>query len=177
MESLEIFAIQFALSVLVFALAAKWYVVPWLSEKPILFALEVLIIPHAFRHIGMIFLTPVVVSPDLPNSFAVAAGYGDLASGILAIVALVALRRNWGAAITLVWVFNITGTVDLLNALRQAEAVPYFGAAWYIPTFLVPLLLVTHVMIFVRLLKRGREIAESSPPQSTGFLNATKEYL
>jgi hypothetical protein len=31
-----------------------------------------------------------------------------------------------------------------------------FGAAWYIPTLFVPLLLVTHFMIFVRLLKRAR---------------------
>ena len=50
---------------------------------------------------------------------------------------------------------KINGTVDLLNALRHVNVAPNFGAAWYIPTFLVPLLLVTHFMIFVRLLKRG----------------------
>jgi hypothetical protein len=55
----------------------------------------------------------------------------------------------------LVWLFNIVGTADLLNALRQADAVPHLGTTWYIPTFLVPLLLVTHVMIFARLLRRG----------------------
>ncbi len=39
---------------------------------------------------------------------------------------------------------NIVGTVDLLNALRQVDVAPGFGAAWYIPTFLVPALFVTH---------------------------------
>ncbi len=53
----------------------------------------------------------------------------------------------------MVWLFNVLGTVDLLRALRHANAVPDMGAAWYIPTFVVPLLLVTHVMIFARLLR------------------------
>lgn len=154
MDSAEIFVVQFALSIIVFALIARWYVSPFLSEKPLHVALAILILPHAFRHIGLTFLTPAVVSVDMPTTFATAAGYGDFASGILAIIALIALRRNWSLAIGAVWVFSIVGTVDLLNALRQADAIPHFGAAWYIPTFLVPLLIVTHVMIFVRLVDR-----------------------
>lgn len=54
----------------------------------------------------------------------------------------------------LVWVFNIVGTVDLLYALSHPDAVPSLGAAWYIPTFFVPLLLITHFMIFARLLRK-----------------------
>ncbi len=55
----------------------------------------------------------------------------------------------------LVWLFNIVGTVDLANALRHVDVAPKFGAAWYIPTMLVPLLLVTHFLMFKRLLVRG----------------------
>ncbi len=55
-----------------------------------------------------------------------------------------------------VWLFNVVGTVDLLNALRHVEVVSDFGSVWYIPTFFVPLLLVSHIMIFARLLKLGR---------------------
>ncbi len=69
--------------------------------------------------------------------------------------ALIALRTGWAGALALVWIFNIAGTVDLLNALRHVDVAPYFGAAWYIPTFLVPVLLVTHLMIYIRLLRRG----------------------
>jgi len=68
----------------------------------------------------------------------------------------IALRTGWARALALVWLFNILGAVDLLNALRHANVVTDFGAAWYIPTFFVPLLLVTHFMIFARLLRRGR---------------------
>ena len=81
---------------------------------------------------------------------------GTLSAAWLALLSLVALRGGWGLALALVWLFNIVGTVDLLNALRHADAVPDLGATWYIPTFWVPLLLVTHVMIFARLLRRGR---------------------
>ena len=59
-----------------------------------------------------------------------------------------------GGAITFVWLFNIIGTFDLANALRQPDAIASFGAAWYIPTFFVPLLLVTHFLIFKELLTK-----------------------
>ena len=55
-------------------------------------------------------------------------------------------------ALALVWLFNVVGTVDLVNALRHTGVAPLFGSAWYIPTMLVPLLLVTHFLIFKRLL-------------------------
>jgi hypothetical protein len=167
METIEIFGVQFVLSVIAFSLIAKWYAAPWLAEKTTQVALGMLILPHAFRHIGLTFLTPAVVDEAMPSTFATAAGYGDFASGLLAILALVALRRSWAVALGLVWIFSLVGTVDLLNALRQAEAVPYFAAAWYIPTFLVPLLIVTHVMIFTRLLNRGVANVEQTQPLAT----------
>ncbi|MFT7304424.1 MAG: hypothetical protein ACI8UZ_003280, partial [Akkermansiaceae bacterium] len=54
-----------------------------------------------------------------------------------------------------VWIFNFVGSIDLVNALRQTEAVPHLGATWFIPTFLVPILLVTHVLIFTCLLRNS----------------------
>lgn len=160
METLEIFGLQFVLSLLVVGLIGRWYVAPWLSEKSLNFALGILILPHAFRHLGLTFLTPAVVGADMPVSFAISAGYGDFISGLLAILALVALRQNWTIGLGVVWLFSIIGTADLLNALRQAEAVPHFAAAWYIPTFVVPLLLITHVMIYARLLGDRRKNAQ-----------------
>jgi hypothetical protein len=115
-----------------------------------------LLIPHATRHLGLVFLVPSITNGAPPELFAQAAAYGDLISGLLAIAAMIALRGNWRFAIGLVWIFNVVGTVDLLNALRQAEAVPYLGATWYIPTFWVPILLITHWLIFRRLIQVAR---------------------
>jgi hypothetical protein len=153
MDSQAIFLLQFVLSLLVIALIARWVVAPWLAEQPLNEALFWLTLPHAFRHVGMVFLVPGVVAQPLPDSFAIPAAYGDLLAGVLALLALVLLKAQRPAAIAVVWIFNIIGTADLLNALRHVDIPPLLGAAWYIPTFLVPLLLVTHYMIFVRLLK------------------------
>jgi hypothetical protein len=146
-----IFVLQFVLSIIAFGLLARWYAAPWLAGKSLETALMILIAPHAFRHIGMSFLVPALNHPGMPLDFATSAAYGDLLSGILALVALIALRGRWILAIPLVWLFSIIGIIDLSNALRQDDAILYMGATWFIPTFLVPLLLVTHVMVVARL--------------------------
>jgi hypothetical protein len=156
MDTLAIFGLQFFLSLVVWGLIAKWLLAPWLEKQSPHDALFWLTLPHAFRYMGMVFLVPGVVARPLPDAFAIPAAYGDLLTGVLALLALIALRSGWAGALALVWLFNIVGTVDLLNALRQADVVVDFGAAWYIPTAFVPLLLVTHAMIFSRLFRRGR---------------------
>jgi hypothetical protein len=162
MNTLTIFGTQFVLSVIMFALIARWFVAPWLTQKPLHVALMVMILPHAFRHLGLSFLVPGLVADPIPRSFATAAAYGDFTSGLLAILALVALRGRWRLALPLVWLFSLVGTVDLVNALRQAEAVPHLLTTWYIPTFVVPVLLVTHGMIYARLLKHAPQRSASS---------------
>ncbi len=153
MNTLEVFGAQLVMSLIVFSMLAKWSVSPWLSTKPLKIALMILIAPHALRHLGLTFLVPSVVEPSLPSSFALTAAYGDFISGLLAILALVALRRDWTSSTPIIWLFSIVGMLDLMNALSQAEAVPSLAGTWYIPTFWVPILLVTHVMIFLRLIK------------------------
>lgn len=157
MSSLEIFLTQLMMSILAFSLFAKWYVWPWLSQKTNNQALILLIAPHVLRHMGLSFLVPTVADAQIPMSFANAAAYGDFISALLALLALVALRKNWGIAFLLVAFFNVIGFMDLINALRQAEAIPYLAATWFIPTFFVPVLLVSHIMIFVRLLGMQNE--------------------
>ncbi len=153
MTTQAIFVLQFVLSVTLFTLVTRWMVAPWLGTQSQQNALFWLTLPHAFRYIGMVFLVPGVVAQPLPDYFAIPAAYGDLAASVLAILALVLLRIGWKGTLGVVWLFNIVGTVDLLNALRHVEVVSDFGSVWYIPTFFVPLLLVSHFMIFARLLK------------------------
>ena len=151
-----IFLSQFALSLVVMGLLARWYAAPWLAEKSLKVALTFLIVPHAFRHIGLAFMVPALNQPGMPLEFATPAAYGDLLSGILALVVLIALRGRWATAIPLAWVFSIVGLADLANALRQDDAILHMGATWFIPTFVVPILLVTHVMVIARLVKHAK---------------------
>ncbi len=153
MDTRDIFLLQLGLSLAVTALFFVWYLRPWLRDKPLEIALIVLIAPHAFRHVGMTFAVPGVVGPSMPNGFATTAGYGDLAAGLLALLAIIALHRNWPFKLGFVWLFSFVGIADLANALRQTEAIAHMGAMWFVPTFFVPLLLVTHVMVVARLLR------------------------
>ncbi len=152
MSPQSVFGLQFLLSLLVFSLSAKWLVAPWLARHSRNEGLFWLTMPHVFRSIGVVFLGPGVLSQGPPSFLTIPTVYGGLITGVLALLALVSLRIDWKDAVAAVWIFNIVGTIDLLNIVRHAEA--NFGAAWYIPTLLVPLLLVTHVMIFDRLPKR-----------------------
>lgn len=157
MSAIVIFSLQFSMSFIVYALIAQWFIRPWIAKKTDHEALILLILPNAFRHIGLLFLTTGFVASPLPSAFAEPAAYGDLITALLALLAMIALRNRWVLALPLVWFFNIVGTLDLLNALFQGirlDVFSNFGAAWYIPTFLVPALLVTHIMIFIRLVKR-----------------------
>jgi hypothetical protein len=105
----------------------------------------------------MVFLVPTVVGPALPASFAVPAAYGDLLAGLLALAAIGALRARSRIALPLTWVFNVIGLLDLVHAFYQGLANDVqLGAAYFIPTFVVPALVVTHVMIFRMLVRHPR---------------------
>jgi hypothetical protein len=159
--SRQIFALEIAGSVLLFALIALWYWAPRLANLTLRDALTPLLLLHVSRTLGLTMLVPAVVDPTLPDDFAVPAAYGDLIAAGLALLSIVALRRRVRLAPAVVWIFSVVGVGDLLNAFIQGIRVdvPRFllGAAWFIYTVLVPALLVTHFMIVARLVRHGRE--------------------
>jgi hypothetical protein len=152
-----VFGISVLLGLVVWGIIGARDIWPALRRRPRVEALRPLLLLHAFRYVGLAFLVPGVVSPDLPAGFARPSAYGDLATSILALLALAVLGSRPGTM--LVWVFNIVGTVDLLNAFYQGNRLGVGitpglqGAAYFIPTVLVPLLLVTHVLVFRILLR------------------------
>ena len=143
-----------AMGVVVWSLAARWWVAPALARVSKEEALLPLILPHGLRYIGLAFLVPGVTAAPLPDVFAGPAAYGDLAAAVLAVVAALGLRGRWPGAIALAWVFNVFGAADLLHALfRGLQSIePHMpGATYFIPALLVPPLLVSHVLVFWRL--------------------------
>lgn len=148
-----LFGISTLFSLLSSGILAKLYLLPWLRRVKRKDALLFLVSPHTFfRFIGLSFLAPGIVSPWLPASFAVPAAYGDLVAGVLAIVTSVALSQRASWAIASAWIFNVWGAADLLFAAYQGLHVHMdpgmLGAAFFIPTAIVPPLLVTHGLIF-----------------------------
>lgn len=157
MSQLALYGTGILFSFIAWGLVTAWYIWPELRHRSRADALRPLLLLHCFRFVGLAFLVPGVVSPDLSTAFANPTAYGDLAAAVLAMLALAAgLRTRLGIA--LAWLFNLWGTADLLNAFYQGNQVGLqpgqLGAAYFIVTVLVPLLFITHGLVF-RLLLQG----------------------
>jgi len=155
------FFVSIAFSLIAWGVVATQYIWPELRLRPRAEALRPLLILHSFRFVGLAVLVPGVVSPYLPTAFAHATAYGDIIAAILALFSLLLLPSAAGVAV--VWIFNLWGTVDLLNAFYQAAhaglLAGQLGAAFFLPTLLVPLLLITHGLAFRILLQHQAELA------------------
>jgi len=155
------FFASIAFSLVAWGIVSTRYVWPELRLRQRTEALQPVLILHSFRFIGLAFLVPGVVSPDLPAAFAHPAAYGDLIAAILALISLLLLPSAAGVAAA--WIFNIWGSADLLNAFYQANhaglLAGQLGAAYFLPTVIVPLLMITHGVAFRILLQHQPEPA------------------
>ena len=159
MDSGALFGLSVLMGFVAFGMVTKIYLVPPLRAMRREQALTALLMPHLFRFVGLCFLVPGVVAASLPRAFAAPPAYGDLIAAILAFVATLAIqgRRSW--AIPVVWVFNVWGALDLLVAFYLGEIgvriePGSLGAAYFIPTVLVPALLILHGLTFWLLLRK-----------------------
>jgi hypothetical protein len=155
--------LPFVLSVLGALIAsfvvAKLYVWPALRSLPRDNALRILASLQAFRFLGMNFIVIGFVSPSLSSAVGDQIAWGDFVAAVLALFSIAALTWRWALAIPIVWILNLWGTADLLNAyykgVTQVADLGYFGAAIYIPALFVPILLTAHALAFMLLLQRG----------------------
>jgi hypothetical protein len=155
------FFVSIAFSFIAWGIVTARYIWPKLRLRPRAEALRPLLILHSFRFIGLAFLVPGVVSPDLPSAFAHPAAYGDILAAILALLSLLLLPG--AAGVTVAWIFNLWGSVDILNAFYQANhaglLAGQLGAGYFLPTLGVPLLLITHGVAIRILLQHQPEPA------------------
>lgn len=123
---------------------------------------------HSFRFFGLVFILPGVVG-NLPAGFATFAAYGDFATGLLAMLALLTIRIRplfWPFVVA----FNLVGIVDLIvdyyhaTQLGLPAIAGQLGATYAIPIIYVPLLMITHVTAFYLLLRP--QVTRSSPSTS-----------
>src|SRR6516225_12250772 len=159
MKSQLAFFVSVAFSFIAWGIVAARYIWPQLRLRQRAEALRPLLILHSFRFVGLAFLVPGVVSPDLPSAFAHSAAYGDIIAAVLALLALMSLPSASG--VVTAWIFNLWGAADLFNAFYQANHAGLMpgqlGATYFIPTFIVSLLLITHGLGFRILLGHEKE--------------------
>ena len=132
---------------------------------------------HSFRFFGLVFLVPGVIGAKLPADFATFAAYGDFATGVLAMLALLTVRKSplfWSFIVA----FNLVGAADIIidyyhgNQLGLAALAGELGATYVIPIVYVPLLMITHVVAFYLLVRRvgqrQNDGASASPSGAAG---------
>src|SRR5512133_2908139 len=117
---MNILTVNLLFSTLVFWSAARLYVLPKLWEYEPRIILSPILLLHAMRHLGLMFLAPGATYPGLPPQFAYPAAFGDLLASVLALIAIPAVATQARSAKLLVWLFNIEGTLDLLDAIVLA---------------------------------------------------------
>ena len=164
MSETVLFQTHLVLGYVAWLLCFGAYVWPRLKAADPVDAQRAIATLHGFRFFGLVFILPGVVGGHLPAGFAAFAAHWDLATGVLALLALLAVRTRrlfW----LLVVAFNVVGLADLVmdyaHAIRAGlpEVAGELGAAYAIPVLYVPLLMITHVAAFwllVRSLRRRR---------------------
>jgi hypothetical protein len=154
-----IFNLHLILGYVAWLLCFGVYVMPRLKSMDLFAAQRAIATLHSFRFFGLVFILPGVVGLNLPApGFATLAAYWDLATGVLAILALVTVRIR-----PLFWLFvvafNLVGIVDLIMDYYHAIQVGLpalagqLGATYAIPILYVPVLMITHVVAFYLLLR------------------------
>jgi hypothetical protein len=164
MSTETVFRIHLVLGYVTWLLCFGTYIWPRLKSMDHLEAQRAIATLHSFRFFGLVFLVPGVVGADLPSSFTTFAADGDFATGILAILALLAVRIRplfWAFAVA----FNVTGFADILVDYYHATLAGLpavageLGATYAIPIIYVPLLMITHAAAFYLMVRalRGAE--------------------
>jgi hypothetical protein len=157
----EIFLIDMALGYLAWGLLIATYVWPRLKAMDRFEAQRAIATFNSFRFFGLVFLLPGFVGPNLPAAWAATAAYGDLATGLLAILALLTVRQRflfW----PLVWAFNLVGFADLVIdtvgavSINLPSIAGQLGAGYAIPMLYVPALFWMHLVAFRLLLRPAR---------------------
>ena len=153
-----IFRIHLILGYVAWLLCFRVYLFPKLKSMDHVAAQRAIATLHSFRFFGLVFILPGVVGSNLPAGFAPFAAYWDLATGVLAMLALFTIRIR-----PLFWLFvaafNLVGIVDLIldyyhaTRLDVPAVAGQLGAAYFIPVIYVPLLMITHVTAFYLLLR------------------------
>lgn len=129
--------------------------------------LEALIPIHFFRYFGLTAMLPGVfnLAPvGFTQDYLFQIMAGDVLVAALALIAFALVKTRSSLRIGFVWLFNIVGSLDYLNAaarvtpsIHDANLLGPFG--WIIVTVMLPAWLVSHIAIFFALLQKSPRTA------------------
>ena len=153
MSAETLFRIQLVFGYVAWLLCFNVYIWPRLKAMDRYDAQRAIATLHSFRFFGLVFILPGIVGPALPAGFATFAAYGDFATGVLAMLALLTARIRplfWSFVVA----FNLVGATDIIVDYYHAtqSGLPamagQLGSTYAIAIIYVPLLMITHADAF-----------------------------
>lgn len=134
--------------------------------------LRALVLFHLTRFVGVYFLV-LHARGELPWAFAVPGGWGDIAVAATALLLVLRARPDCPAGRRAYVVWNVLGLLDILGvvltASRLALADPESMRALLrlplslLPTFVVPIVIATHVLMLRRLARAAPARSRTRP--------------
>ena len=139
-----------------------WYLAPAARGRPVGSALTMLLWFQAFRHIALqIFSAAELSGLDATENAQRTIVYGDLATAVLAVAAMWAIRQRLAAGRLLAWLVAVVGIADLVSAtavgVDQQLTDTATDFSWFVLAFYTPILWVTGVMLLWQLYTRRSE--------------------
>ena len=144
------------------ALIACWKIGP-IGVWALNVDLRWLVLFHLLRLVAGVYFLVLCQRATLPCAFAMRAGWGDIIVAVLTLAVVAAMRTEFAKTLLLIW--NTIGLLDIIFVVFSALR---FGLTdWQsmqalrelplslLPTFLVPLIIASHVLIFIRLAARA----------------------
>ena len=111
-----IFLTEFSLSLLAYGLLAKYIWWDALKNQPPDKANALLLVPHSFRHLGLLALVPEVVGePVTKTAFASMLAYGDAVVAPLALLTIWLWLSGNRQARLWTWIFSVVASLDLVK--------------------------------------------------------------
>jgi hypothetical protein len=152
------------ISVFVYALVAKWYVVPWLSTLKRADAIIALLWVHVFRYAALMTFSAQRDGFPISNEGLFDIVIGDVAGAAIALVAIIALRYRIRFGLAFAWLLAVETIFDTVTNIRGGVREHLMGAAggttWLILVFYVPAVVVSVILLIWQLSTRRSEMLD-----------------
>lgn len=156
MSNTVIQVIQTAMAVSAYLLIFRNYLQPWFKAREFGEAILPLLILHIFRYLGLCLLVTGQIDLAVPRDALQWMAWGDLAAGVSALLASIAVTVRSKLSVPLVWLFTVVGIGDLIMIAPTAKNAGVIdadiGTMWFFLVIFAPALLLSHLYIAYRLL-------------------------
>ncbi len=152
--------IQILMAFAALTLIFRIYLQPWLKAQAFGAAVLPLLLLHVFRFLGLTLLAPGQVEASVSRVSLQTMAYGDLAAGIAALLAAVAVHFRSSLSVPLVALFTLVGFGDFIvvgyTAAQAGIPEASIGTMRFLMVTFAPALLITQLYVAYRLVFRAK---------------------